>query len=190
MSGIPKNIPENSFLAEKVFFSSVWFLGTVFMLFRGTKAFQSAHVKIHTLQDIQNFSNLILVRLSLGAKLVTFHGNLPYTSSEIIKQLELLDEDDVVGSGGFGTVYKMMMDDSSVFAVKRIDRNHDGSDQIFERELEILGSIKHINLVNLRGYCRLPSAKLLIYDYVALGSLDQYLHGKLLQLCFLSKNYL
>ncbi|XP_072957397.1 LRR receptor-like serine/threonine-protein kinase FEI 1 isoform X1 [Typha angustifolia] len=111
-----------------------------------------------------------------GTKLVTFHGNLPYTSNEIIKTLELLDEEDVVGSGGFGTVYKMMMDDDSVFAVKRIDRNRNGSDQAFERELEILGSIKHINLVNLRGYCRLPSAKLLIYDYLALGSLDHFLH--------------
>nr|CAD1827913.1 unnamed protein product [Ananas comosus var. bracteatus] len=123
---------------------------------------------------IGSMSTMALAFVALLA--CDFSRNLPYTSSEIIKQLELLDEDDVVGSGGFGTVYKMMMDDSSVFAVKRIDRNHDGSDQIFERELEILGSIKHINLVNLRGYCRLPSAKLLIYDYVALGSLDQYLH--------------
>lgn len=110
-------------------------------------------------------------------KLVTFHGDLPYLSHEIIRKLELLDEEDVVGSGGFGTVYKMVMDDASAFAVKRIDKSRDGSDQIFESELEILGSIKHINLVNLRGYCRLPSCKLLIYDYLALGSLDHFLHG-------------
>ncbi|RWW17794.1 hypothetical protein GW17_00018261 [Ensete ventricosum] len=110
------------------------------------------------------------------AKLVTFHGNLPYPSQEIIKKLELLDEDDVIGSGGFGTVYKMVMDDNNAFAVKKIDWYREGVDQIFERELEILGSIKHINLVNLRGYCRLPSARLLIYDYLPLGSLDHYLH--------------
>ncbi|XP_068647454.1 LRR receptor-like serine/threonine-protein kinase FEI 1 [Aristolochia californica] len=111
-----------------------------------------------------------------GTKLVTFHGDLPYSSHDIVTKLELLDEEDVVGSGGFGTVYKMVMDDCSAFAVKRIDRSREGSDQIFERELEILGSIKHINLVNLRGYCQLPSSKLLIYDYVALGSLDYILH--------------
>uniref|UniRef100_A0A804IV40 Protein kinase domain-containing protein n=1 Tax=Musa acuminata subsp. malaccensis TaxID=214687 RepID=A0A804IV40_MUSAM len=112
----------------------------------------------------------------VGTKLVTFHGNLPYPSQEIIKKLELLDEDDVIGSGGFGTVYKMVMDDNNAFAVKKIDWYRKGVDQIFERELEILGSIKHINLVNLRGYCRLPSARLLIYDYLPLGSLDHYLH--------------
>ncbi|KAG2399095.1 LRR receptor-like serine/threonine-protein kinase FEI 1 [Vigna angularis] len=111
-----------------------------------------------------------------GTKLITFHGDLPYTSFEIIEKLESLDEDDVVGSGGFGTVYRMVMNDCGTFAVKRIDRSREGSDQGFERELEILGSIKHINLVNLRGYCRLPSTKLLIYDYLAMGSLDDLLH--------------
>lgn len=82
-----------------------------------------------------------------------------------------------MGSGGFGTVYRMVMNDCGTFAVKRIDRSREGSDQVFERELEILGSIKHINLVNLRGYCRLPASKLLIYDYLAMGSLDDLLHG-------------
>ncbi|KAI5683637.1 hypothetical protein M9H77_04865 [Catharanthus roseus] len=110
------------------------------------------------------------------AKLVTFHGDLPYPSCELVEKIESLDEEDVVGAGGFGTVYRMVMNDCGTFAVKRIDRSREGSDQVFERELEILGSIKHINLVNLRGYCRLPSAKLLIYDYMALGSLDDHLH--------------
>ncbi|TVU48754.1 hypothetical protein EJB05_00025 [Eragrostis curvula] len=112
-----------------------------------------------------------------GAKLVTYQWNLPYSSSEIIRRLELLDEEDVVGCGGFGTVYKMVMDDGTAFAVKRIDLQRQGRDRTFEKELEILGSIRHINLVNLRGYCQLPTAKLLIYDFVELGSLDGYLHG-------------
>ncbi|KAJ4712180.1 Receptor-like protein kinase [Melia azedarach] len=111
-----------------------------------------------------------------GTKLITFHGDMPYPSCEIIEKLESLDEEDVVGSGGFGTVYRMVMNDCGTFAVKRIDRSREGSDQVFERELEILGSIKHINLVNLRGYCRLPASKLLIYDYLSMGSLDDILH--------------
>jgi serine/threonine protein kinase len=109
---------------------------------------------------------------------VTYQWNLPYASSEIIRRLEILDEDDVVGCGGFGTVHKMVMDDGTAFAVKRIDLQRERRDRTFEKELEILGSIRHINLVNLRGYCRLPTAKLLIYDFMELGSLDCYLHGK------------
>ncbi|KAJ8423170.1 hypothetical protein Cgig2_020969 [Carnegiea gigantea] len=111
-----------------------------------------------------------------GTKLMTFHGDLPYTSFEIIEKLESLDEEDIVGSGGYGTVYRMVMNDCGTFAVKKIDQTHAGSDRGFEREVEILGSIKHINLVNLRGYCRLTSSKLLIYDYLAMGSLDDVLH--------------
>ncbi|KAL2453548.1 Leucine-rich repeat protein kinase family protein [Abeliophyllum distichum] len=113
-----------------------------------------------------------------SAKLITFHGDLPYTSCELVEKIESLDEEDVVGAGGFGTVYRMVMNDCGTFAVKKIDRTREGSDEAFERELEILGSIKHINLVNLRGYCRLPTAKLLIYDYVAMGSLDDLLHER------------
>ncbi|KAJ0047908.1 hypothetical protein Pint_15283 [Pistacia integerrima] len=112
-----------------------------------------------------------------STKLITFHGDMPYPSCEIVEKLESLDEEDVVGSGGFGTVYRMVMNDCGTFAVKRIDRGREGSDQVFERELEVLGSIKHINLVNLRGYCRLPTSKLLIYDYLSMGSLDDFLHG-------------
>ncbi|XP_031276255.1 LRR receptor-like serine/threonine-protein kinase FEI 1 [Pistacia vera] len=111
-----------------------------------------------------------------STKLITFHGDMPYPSCEIVEKLESLDEEDVVGSGGFGTVYRMVMNDCGTFAVKRIDRGREGSDQVFERELEVLGSIKHINLVNLRGYCRLPTSKLLIYDYLSMGSLDDFLH--------------
>lgn len=109
---------------------------------------------------------------------MTYQWNLPYSSSEIIRRLELLDEEDVVGCGGFGTVYRMVMDDGTSFAVKRIDLSRESRDRTFEKELEILGSIRHINLVNLRGYCRLPTAKLLVYDFVELGSLECYLHGK------------
>ena len=149
------------------------------------------YLSIYLISCLLVCSNLIL--LNIGAKLITFRGDLPHSSQEIIQKLELLDEEDVIGSGGFGTVYKMVMDDCSAFAVKKIERNHESCDKDFDRELEILGSIKHINLVHLRGYCRLPTAKLLIYDYLALGSLDHYLHGKFLSLTcgfFVEKKHL
>ncbi|KAM3397451.1 LRR receptor-like serine/threonine-protein kinase FEI 2 [Capsicum galapagoense] len=117
-----------------------------------------------------------------GASIVMFHGDLPYTSKDIIKKLEALNEEHIIGAGGFGTVYKLAMDDGNVFALKRIIKMNEGFDRFFERELEILGSIKHRYLVNLRGYCNSPTSKLLIYDFLSGGSLDEALHERSEQL--------
>nr|APU94843.1 leucine-rich repeat receptor-like protein kinase [Pohlia nutans] len=111
-------------------------------------------------------------------KVVNFHGDLPYTNMHIIKKMDLLDERDMIGSGGFGTVYRLVMDDGKTYAVKRIGVLGLSSDRVFERELEILGSFKHRNLVNLRGYCNSPTAKLLIYDYLPCGNLEEFLHDR------------
>jgi hypothetical protein len=113
-----------------------------------------------------------------GTSVVIFHGDLPYSSKDIIRKIEILDEESILGSGGFGTVYKLVMDDGNAFALKRIEKTSVGSDRVFERELEILGSVKHRHLVNLRGYCNGPSANLLIYDFLPGGNLDEMLHGR------------
>ncbi|KAL9263575.1 LRR receptor-like serine/threonine-protein kinase FEI 1-like protein [Drosera capensis] len=117
-----------------------------------------------------------------GASIVMFHGDLPYSTKDIIKKLETLDDEHIIGTGGFGTVYKLAMDDGNIFALKRIVKLNDGFDRFFERELEILGSIKHRHLVNLRGYCNSPLSKLLIYDFLPGGSLDEALHERSEQL--------
>ena len=133
-------------------------------------------------------SYLLTSYITSGASIVMFHGDLPYSSKDIIKKLETLNEEHIIGSGGFGTVYKLAMDDGNVFALKRIVKMNECFDRFFERELEILGSIKHRYLVNLRGYCNSPTSKLLIYDYLPGGSLDEALHGEipfsLLFICF------
>ena len=135
---------------------------------------------ILTLPTHTLFPFVLTIFLLLGSKLVKFLGEFPYSLSEVMRKLEALDEEgEVLGSGGVGCVYKLTMDDSATYAVKRIERKFEGSGEILEREVDILGSIKHINLVKLRGYCRLPpSSRFLIYDYLALGSLDQFLHGE------------
>ncbi|KAG6780878.1 hypothetical protein POTOM_013757 [Populus tomentosa] len=130
----------------------------------------------------KNESNSIAMDVSGGASIVMFHGDLPYSSKDIIKKLETLTEEHIIGSGGFGTVYKLEMDDGSIFALKRIVKMDDGFDRFFVRELEILGSIKHRYLVNLRGYCNSPTSKLLIYDFLSGGSLDEALHERSEQL--------
>ncbi|KAK6123330.1 hypothetical protein DH2020_042925 [Rehmannia glutinosa] len=100
-----------------------------------------------------------------GAKLITFHGDLPYPSCELVEKIESLEEEDIVGAGGFGTVYRMVMNDCGTFAVKKIDRTREGSDQVFERELEILDSLSEDRLLNWNARLRIAigSARGLAY---------------------------
>lgn len=113
-----------------------------------------------------------------GSKLVMFHTDLPYNRDDVFKSIENLGDSDIIGSGGFGTVYRLVMDDGCTFAVKKIGKQGISSQQLFEKELGILGSFKHQNLVNLRGYCNAPLASLLIYDFLPKGNLDENLHGR------------
>ncbi|KAH7286118.1 hypothetical protein KP509_33G059100 [Ceratopteris richardii] len=111
-------------------------------------------------------------------KINIFQGDLPYSSRDILKRIEVLDETNIIGSGGFGTVYKLAMDNDNVFAVKKIEKHGKHCQRIFERELEILGILRHRNLVNLRGYCNASTVNYLIYDFLPNGNLETLLHAR------------
>lgn len=105
-------------------------------------------------------------------------GTVVPTSREMLRAVRRVKKKDVVGEGGYGTVYKIVLRDNSTFAVKKLKQCLEAA-RGFENELETLGEIKHCNLVKLRGYCVSPSTKLLIYDFLPNGTLDQLLHRKL-----------
>ncbi|MBA0563139.1 hypothetical protein Golob_008139 [Gossypium lobatum] len=79
-----------------------------------------------------------------------------------------------LGGGGFGSVFKGMLADSSVIAVKQLERINQGEKQ-FCTEVSTIGTIQHVNLVRLRGFCSDGARKLLVYDYMPKGSLDAHL---------------
>ncbi|GER45111.1 protein kinase superfamily protein [Striga asiatica] len=99
-------------------------------------------------------------------------------SSVFLKKSMKLSSKDMIGSGGFGTVYKLVIDDQISLAVKRVNRLSAEQDRGFERELEAMGDIKHRNIVTLHGYYTAPQYNLLIYELMPNGSLDTLLHGK------------
>ncbi|KAG7636675.1 G-type lectin S-receptor-like serine/threonine-protein kinaseRLK-Pelle-SD-2b family [Arabidopsis thaliana] len=79
-----------------------------------------------------------------------------------------------LGGGGFGSVFKGALPDSSDIAVKRLEGISQGEKQ-FRTEVVTIGTIQHVNLVRLRGFCSEGSKKLLVYDYMPNGSLDSHL---------------
>ncbi|KAK9282253.1 hypothetical protein L1049_005167 [Liquidambar formosana] len=82
----------------------------------------------------------------------------------------------LVGEGGFGRVYKGRLESSGqVVAVKQLDRNGLQGNREFLVEVLMLSLLHHPNLVNLIGYCADGEQRLLVYEYLALGSLEDHL---------------
>ncbi|ERM95261.1 hypothetical protein AMTR_s00008p00036610 [Amborella trichopoda] len=92
-------------------------------------------------------------------------------------ELELATEHfkNQIGSGGFGAVYKGVLPDTTVVAVKRINSVGIQGKREFYTEIATIGSIHHVNLVRLRGFCTKGAQRLLVYEYMNLGSLDRTL---------------
>ncbi|KAK1421967.1 hypothetical protein QVD17_24772 [Tagetes erecta] len=84
----------------------------------------------------------------------------------------------VIGTGGFGKVYKGCMDNATTtVAIKRLDSTSKQGFQEFHTELKILSKLQHINLVSLIGYCDDEGEMILVYDYMANGTLREHLYN-------------
>ncbi|VAH31322.1 unnamed protein product [Triticum turgidum subsp. durum] len=79
-----------------------------------------------------------------------------------------------LGGGGFGTVFEGKIDEERV-TVKRLEGARQGKKE-FLAEVDTIGSIEHINLVRLIGFCAEKSERLLVYEYVQRGSLDRCIY--------------
>lgn len=81
----------------------------------------------------------------------------------------------LIGEGGFGRVYKGQLSTGQVVAVKQLDRNGLQGNKEFLVEVLMLSLLHHPNLVNLIGYCADGDQRLLVYEYMPLGSLEDHL---------------
>ncbi|KAL5180793.1 putative LRR receptor-like serine/threonine-protein kinase IRK [Glycine soja] len=106
-------------------------------------------------------------------KLVMFSGDAEFVDGAH----NILNKDSEIGRGGFGVVYCTVLRDGHCVAIKKLTVSTlTKSQEDFEREVKMLGKIKHQNLVALEGYYWTPSLQLLIYEYLARGSLQKLLH--------------
>lgn len=86
------------------------------------------------------------------------------------------DDENLLGAGGFGRVYRGVLSKSKIeIAVKKISHESRQGMREFISEIVSVGRLRHRNLVQLLGYCRRHGELLLVYDYMANGSLDRFL---------------
>ncbi|XP_077230603.1 BRI1-like 2 [Tasmannia lanceolata] len=115
----------------------------------------------------------------LSINVATFQRQLrKLTFSVLIEATNGFSADSLIGCGGFGEVFKATLKDGSSVAIKKLIRLSCQGDREFMAEMETLGKIKHRNLVPLLGYCKVGEERLLVYEYMQFGSLEDMLHGK------------
>ncbi|XP_039143094.1 receptor-like protein kinase HSL1 [Dioscorea cayenensis subsp. rotundata] len=119
-------------------------------------------------------------RIDLGPWKLTSFQSLDFTEQRILKGLTV---ENLIGSGGGGQVYKIILGNRAgeIVAVKKI-RNGKKFDsrreKEFQAEVQILGTIRHANIVKLIACISNGDSKLLVYEYMHNKSLDRWLHAK------------
>ncbi|CAI9290104.1 unnamed protein product [Lactuca saligna] len=110
--------------------------------------------------------------LGIGPKVNT------YSYAELKTATADFSPSNFLGEGGFGPVYKGMLNNGNVVAVKQLSvASHHGKSQ-FITEISTISSVQHRNLVKLHGCCIEGARRLLVYEYLENKSLDQALFGK------------
>lgn len=100
------------------------------------------------------------------------------TYQEIEAATKNFSDENVIGVGGNGKVYRGIMPGGAAVAVKRISHQNSEGMREFISEISSLGRLKHRNLVGLRGWCKKEKGSfILVYDYMENGSLDKRIFG-------------
>lgn len=110
-------------------------------------------------------------------KMVFFEGTKRFELEDLLRASA-----EMLGRGVYGTAYKAVLDDGNAVAVKRLREVGEWSGGVrreFESQMEAIGRLRHPNVVALKAYYYARDEKLLVYDYMAAGSLFSLLHGKI-----------
>ncbi|KAG6703713.1 hypothetical protein I3842_07G099400 [Carya illinoinensis] len=139
------------------------------------------------IMSMKNRGQVGKIEMGLGSGLESIHDSttlLRFTFEDIKQATKNFSRDSIIGRGGYGNVYKGMLSDGSEVALKRFKNCSAAGDATFAHEVEVIASVRHVNLVALRGYCTATTPfeghqRIIVCDLMKNGSLHDHLFGPL-----------
>ncbi|CAL8138387.1 unnamed protein product [Prunus armeniaca] len=135
--------------------------------------------KRHTMKRREMFfkrNGGLLLEKQLSSGEVNVEKIKLFKSKELEKSTDNFNTDRILGQGGQGTVYKGMLTDGRIVAVKKSKIVDESQLSDFINEVVILSQINHRNVVQLLGCCLETEVPILVYEFIPNGNLSQYIH--------------
>ncbi|PIN13093.1 Non-specific serine/threonine protein kinase [Handroanthus impetiginosus] len=151
--------------------------GALILLLGSWKSTKAIKKKIKSNQKRKFFKRNggLLLEQQLSSADNGLHKTKLFSSKELAQATDRYNENRVLGCGGQGTVYKGMLTDGRLAAVKKSKRVDEGNLEVFINEVVSLSQVNHRNVVKLLGCCLETEVPLLVYEFIPNGTLFQHI---------------